>query len=92
MPFIPFAIKVLSLIRGINGHNGLIAGTDPVAVETVCLKILTEKRHALRGEPWPISPPPICVEAADKVYGLGTSKMEEIKIAHFGWEEDLLLG
>ncbi len=73
-------------------YNGLIAGTDPVAVETVCLKILTEKRHALRGEPWPISPPPICVEAADKVYGLGTSKMEEIKITHFGWEEDLLLG
>ena len=73
-------------------YNGLIAGKDPVAVEAVCLKILTEKRHALRGEPWPISPPPICVEAADKVYGLGTSKMEEIKIAHFGWEEALLLG
>ena len=72
-------------------YNGLIAGTDPVAVETVCLKIMTEKRHVLRGEPWPISPPPICVEAADKVYGLGTSRMEEIKIAHFGWEEDLLL-
>ena len=57
-------------------YNGLIAGTDPVAVETVCLKILTEKRQALRGEPWPITPPPICVEAADKAYGLGTSKME----------------
>lgn len=73
-------------------YNGLLAGTDPVAVETVCLKILTEKRHALRGEPWPISPPPICVEAAEKAYGLGTSKMEEIKISHFGWEENLLLG
>ncbi len=73
-------------------YNGLIAGTDPVAVETVSLRILTEKRHALRGEPWPISPPPICVEAADKTYGLGTSKLEKIKIAHFGWEEDHLLG
>ena len=73
-------------------YNGLIAGTDPVAVETVCLKILTEKRRALRGEPWPITPPPICVEAADKTYGLGTSQWEEIKIAHFGWDEDLLLG
>jgi hypothetical protein len=73
-------------------YNGLIAGTDPVAVETVCLKILNEKRRALRGEPWPITPPPICVEAADKAYGLGTSRMEEIKIAHFGWDEDLLLG
>lgn len=72
-------------------YKGLIAGTDPVAVETVCLKILTEKRRALRGEPWPISPPPICVEAADSVYGLGTSKLEEIKIAHFGWEKDVLL-
>jgi uncharacterized protein (DUF362 family) len=72
-------------------YNGLIAGTDPVAVETVCLKILTEKRNAIRGEPWPLSPPAICVENADRVYGLGTSKMEEINIKHYGWEQDLLL-
>ena len=72
-------------------YNGLIAGTDPVAVETVCLKIISEKRKAIRGEPWPLSPPPICVEAADKVYGLGTSRMEEIKIEHYGWDQDLLL-
>lgn len=72
-------------------YNGLIAGTDPVAVESVCLKILNAKRQALRGEPWPISPPPICVEAADKAYGLGTSKLEEIKISHYGWDEDLLI-
>ena len=72
-------------------YNGFIAGTDPVAVETVCLKIITEKRNAIRGEPWPLSPPPICVEAADKVYGLGTSRMEQIKIRHYGWEHELLL-
>ena len=72
-------------------YNGLIAGTDPVAVETICLRIITEKRRALRGEAWPLSPPPVCIEAADKVYGLGTSKMEEIKIEHFGWEQNLLL-
>jgi hypothetical protein len=72
-------------------YNGLIAGTYPVAVETVFLKIPTEKRYALSGKLWPISPPPICVEAADKIYGLGTSKIEEIKIAHFGWEQHLLL-
>ena len=72
-------------------YSGLIAGTDPVAVETVCLRIIEEKRRALRGEPWLLSPPPICVEAADKVYGLGTSRMEKIKIAHFGWKQDLLL-
>ncbi len=72
-------------------YNGLIAGTDPVAVEAVGLKIIEEKRKAIRGEPWPLSPPPICLEAADKVYGLGTSRMEEIKIEHYGWDKDLLL-
>ena len=72
-------------------YNGLIAGTDPVAVETVCLNIINAKRKAIRGEPWPLSPPPICVEAADKVYGLGTSRMEAIKIEHYGWEHELLL-
>lgn len=72
-------------------YNGLIAGTDPVAVETVCLRILTEKRHALRGEPWPLSPPPLCVEAADKIYGLGTSNLDEITIVPLGWQEELLL-
>ena len=72
-------------------YNGLIAGADPVAVDTVCLKIIMNKREAMRGEPWPISPPPLCVEAADKVYGLGTSQIENIKIEHYGWDEDLLL-
>lgn len=72
-------------------YNGLIAGTDPVAVDTVCLKIIMNKREEMRGEPWPISPPPLCVEAADKEYGLGTSRMENIKIETYGWKEGLLL-
>lgn len=77
--------------RYLWNYNGLIAGSDPVAVETVCLKIITEKRRALRGQPWPISPPPLCVTAADEIYGLGTSRLSEIKIIHAGWEQDLLL-
>jgi len=72
-------------------YNGLIAGTDPVAVETVCLKIIQAKREELRGEPWPLSPPPICVEAADKVYKLGTSDLKNIDIQTMGWADDLLL-
>jgi hypothetical protein len=73
-------------------YNGLIAGIDPVAVEAVCLRIIQEKRKKMRGEPWPLSPPPVCLEAADKTYGLGTSNWDNIKVEHFGWEEDLLLG
>lgn len=72
-------------------YKGLIAGTDPVAVEAVCLHILEEKRAVLKGRPWPISPPAICLEAADKVYQLGTSKLEEIKIDLLGWEKEHLL-
>jgi len=72
-------------------YKGLIAGTDPVAVETVCLKIIMQKRQALRGEPWPLSPPPLVVEMADKQYRLGTSKLEEIQIARIGWTEDALV-
>jgi hypothetical protein len=72
-------------------YNGLIAGNDPVAVETICLKIITQKRQALRKEPWPLSPPPLCVAAADERYNLGTSRMEEIKLDQAGWSQDLLL-
>jgi hypothetical protein len=72
-------------------YKGLIAGTDPVAVETVCLKVLMQKRQALRGEPWPLSPPPMVVEMADKRYGLGTSNLDEIGINRIGWAEDVLV-
>jgi hypothetical protein len=72
-------------------YRGLLGGTDPVAVETVCLRIITEKRQALRGEPWPLSPPPLCVEAADRAYGLGTSVWSEITIDKAGWTVDALV-
>lgn len=73
-------------------YNGLIAGSDPVALETVCLRIIMEKRKAMRGETWPISPPPLCIEKADKEYGLGTSNWNNIQVENYGWDQDLLLG
>jgi hypothetical protein len=72
-------------------YKGLIAGTDPVAVEAVCLKIITQKRQALRGEPWPLSPPPLCLAAADEVYRLGTSRLDEITIDAKGWTAEMLV-
>ncbi len=72
-------------------YNGLVAGTDPVAVDAVCLRIIMEKRQALHGEPWPLSPPPLCIEAADVEYGLGTSRSEEITIEKSGWAEGALV-
>ena len=72
-------------------YNGLVAGTDPVAVETVCLRIISHKRDALRGGSWPLSPPAICVEAADTTYGLGISDYARIDVTTSGWDEELLI-
>jgi hypothetical protein len=72
-------------------YNGLIASTDPVAVDTVGLHIILEKRKALRGESWVLSPPPLCVAAADQKFGLGTSVMSEIKVEKHGWAQDAFI-
>ena len=72
-------------------YRGLIAGTDPVAVEAVGLKIIMAKRQALRGEPWPLSPPPLSVAAADEKFGLGTSRLSEITLQTYGWSQDALV-
>jgi hypothetical protein len=72
-------------------YKGIMVGTDPVAMDAVCLKIIMEKRKEVKGEEWPLSPPPLCIEAGDKEYALGTSSWDEIVIDRHGWEEGLLL-
>lgn len=72
-------------------YQGLIAGVDPVALDAVSVKIILAKREELRGEPWPLSPPPLCVEAADKKFGLGTSDLNRIVIDLQGWKEGALV-
>jgi hypothetical protein len=69
-------------------YKGLIASTDAVAVDAVGLQIVMEKRKALRGEPWPITPPPLCIAAADERFGLGTSRMSEMTLERVGWMTD----
>ena len=49
------------------------------------------KRRELRGEDWPLSPPPLCVAAADEKFGLGTSRMSEIKLEKVGWAVESLV-
>ena len=77
--------------RYVWNYNGIIASTDPVAAEAVGLKIIQTKRDEIKGEPWPLSPPPLCVEAADKQYHLGTSDLAKIKIVKSGWSEGALV-
>lgn len=72
-------------------YGGIIASTDPVAAEAVGLKIIQAKRDEIKGEPWPLSPPPICVVAADREYGLGNSDLKKIRIKKFGWNQNWLI-
>jgi hypothetical protein len=72
-------------------YKGLVGGIDPVAVDAVGLQIVMAKRKALRGEDWPLSPPPLCVSMADERFGLGTSRMSEIRLEKAGWSQDLLV-
>jgi len=72
-------------------YNGLLAGFDPVAVDAVGMQIINARREEMRGEPWPLSPPPICIKAADEVYHLGNSDFSKIDIHTVGWKEGLLV-
>ncbi len=72
-------------------YGGIIASTDPVAAETIGLRIIQAKRDEIKGEPWPLSPPPICVAAADKEYKLGNSDLSKIRIRKLGWNEGWLI-
>jgi hypothetical protein len=72
-------------------YNGIIVGTDPVAVDAVCTKILEAKRRESKGSEWPISPPPKHVYLAEEKYKLGHAKMENIELVKLGWEEGALI-
>ncbi|MFW6107349.1 MAG: DUF362 domain-containing protein [bacterium] len=72
-------------------YRGLVVGTDPVAVDTLCLRIVQAKRDAYKGEPWPVSPPPRSIAIADTKYHLGTSDPANIHLVKMGWQEDALV-
>jgi hypothetical protein len=72
-------------------YGGIMVGTDPVAIDTTCLRLCQVKRRLFKGEDWPISPPPDNIYAADKTYGLGTSDPAKIKIVKLGWDRDVLI-
>jgi hypothetical protein len=73
-------------------YNGFIVGTDPVAVDAVCLAIIQAKRDAYRGRSWPVQPPPIHIAVAEKEFGLGVSELSRIDVRKIGWQRDVRVG
>jgi hypothetical protein len=72
-------------------YKGLLVGTDPVAIDTVCLSLCQAKRNLFKGEEWPITPPPTSIAAADTEYHLGTSDPRKIQLIRLGWQEEVLV-
>jgi len=72
-------------------YQGLIVGTDPVAVDVICERIIQAKRDAYRGYSWPISPPAKHIQVADLRYGLGVSDPARTDVVKLGWQHGVLV-
>ena len=72
-------------------YQGLLVGTDPVAVDATGLRILEAKRTEHFGEERPITPPPHHIRFADTKYALGTCNPDRIELVRLGWQEGVLI-
>lgn len=72
-------------------YHGLIVGFDPVACDSVGLRIIEAKRRMFFGEERPLSPPAKHIALADTRHHLGTADPTKIDIVRIGDEKDSLL-
>ena len=72
-------------------YNGLLVGTDPVAVDAVGVRILQEKRNQFFKEDRPLNPPPKHIFLADTRHHLGTADPAKIELIKLGWDKDSLI-
>ncbi|MCK4701247.1 MAG: hypothetical protein KAT38_12955, partial [Bacteroidales bacterium] len=64
---------------------------DPVAVDSVGVRILENKRKEYFGEERPLNPPAKHILLADTRHKLGNANPEKIKLVTIGWKEGILL-
>jgi hypothetical protein len=72
-------------------HHGLIVGFDPVACDSVGLRIIEAKRRAFFGEERPLAPPAKHIALADTRHHLGTADPAKIELVRIGYEKDSLI-
>ncbi len=72
-------------------YNGLIVGTDPVAVDAIGAHLLQAKRIAYFGEDRALDVPPTHIMAADKTYHIGISDLSRIQLIKLGWADESLI-
>ena len=72
-------------------YHGLLAGFDPVAVDTIGVQIIQAQRNIYFGEERPLNPLPKHIKLADTRYHLGNANPEKIKLVKIGYDKDLLV-
>jgi len=72
-------------------YNGLLVGTDPVAVDATGLRIIEAKRRRHFGEHRRMRPPAKHIAVADRKYRLGQSDPGRIELIKIGWSSDRLI-
>jgi hypothetical protein len=72
-------------------YHGLIVGVDPVACDSVGLRIIEAKRRAFFGEDRPLAPPAKHIALADTRHHLGTADPSKIEIVRIGYDKDSLI-
>lgn len=68
-------------------YGGLLMGFDPVAVDSVGLRIIEAKRREYFKEDRPLNPPAKHIAVAESRYRLGTSDPAKIELVKMGWGE-----
>jgi hypothetical protein len=69
-------------------YKGMIVGLDPVAVDSVGLRIIQAKRNEYFKEDRPLNPPAKHIEIADTRHHLGTADPNKIELIKLGWDKD----
>jgi hypothetical protein len=72
-------------------YYGFLVGFDPVAVDSIGLRIIEAKRRDFFGEARPLSPPAKHILLADTRHHLGTADPGNIELIKLGYNEDILI-
>jgi len=77
--------------RYVWNYKGLLVSRDPVAVDTIALKLIMVKRRQELGPGQELPPVPKHIQIADAKYDLGTSDVNKIELIKLGWLDDVLI-
>ncbi len=77
--------------RYVWNYKGLIIGRDPVAVDTIALKLIMAKRRQELGLGQELPPVPKHIQIADTKYGIGTSDINKIELIKLGWADGVMI-